>query len=284
VSIKLYILILFIASLSACSYFSEQDIERKLIARAYDKYLYLDELSENIPDNISEEDSIILAKALIKNWIEKQLLVYQAEVNLPNEKKDMEQKLADYRNDLLIYTYQSELLLQKLDTAVSDKEIESYYNENKSNFELKDYIVKVFYVKLDPNAPNLKKVEAWLSSNKADDRLKLEDYCYQFAQNYYLDDKSWLYFDDLLKEIPIEEYNIERFLRSNKLVKTSDSESLYLLYIIDYKLKDSLSPLILEKDNIRNIILNKRKRNFVSTLKKDLFEEAERKNNFEIYP
>ena len=271
-----------IASIQACSFLQPKE-ERVPVARVYEKYLYEDELSKRIPEGITGTDSVALAKNIIKNWIEKQLLVYKAETNLPEEKKNVEQKLQEYKNDLLIYTYQSELVEQKLDTSISSTEIESYYNTHQENFQLKDYIVKVRYVKLETNAPKLDKVRKLIISNKDADRTELEDYCYQFASNFYLDDNSWLYLDDLLKEVPLEVYNKEVLLKSTKLVEYSDSANIYLVKIADYKLKDGISPLSLERENIKAILLNKRKKEFINQMKQDIFDEALRKNNFETF-
>lgn len=274
--------ILTIVLFQACTFFQAEE-DRKPVARVYDKYLYEDELSSRIPKNVSSQDSTVLARSIIKNWVEKQLLVYKAETNLPEEKKNVDQKLQEYRYDLLIYAYQSELLEQKLDTVISDKEIEAYYTANQDNFQLKDYIVKVRYVKLEENAPKVDKVRKWMVSKQADDRTKLEDYCYQFASNFYLDDNSWLYLDDLLKEVPLEVYNKEQLLRSSKLIEYSDSTNIYLVKIADYKLKDGLSPLSLERENIKAILMNKRKKEFINKMKQDIFDEALRKNNFETF-
>jgi len=269
--------------LTGCQWLQSKEEERKPVARVYDQLLYHEDLSRNIPENTSSEDSIVLAKSLIRNWIEKQLMIYQAETNLTDEKKNVEEQLREFRADLLIYAYQSELIRQKMDTIVTDEEIENYYTANRDNFELKDYIVRVNYVKTELNAPKLDRVESWLLSSKEKDREKLEDYCFQFATNFYLDDESWLYLDDFLKEVPIEVYNKEKLLKNQRLVRFTDSTHVYMVRIKDYRLKDSISPLSLERENIRSIILNKRKLSFINELRQQLFEQAERKNNFEIY-
>jgi hypothetical protein len=43
---------------------------------------------------------------------------------------------------LLIYKYEEQMLRDRLDTVVSDAEIEQYFNQNASNFVLEENIVK----------------------------------------------------------------------------------------------------------------------------------------------
>lgn len=258
-------------------------MNREPVARVYESYLYRNQVEERIPNNLSVEDSLSLAKSITYSWIERQLLVHQAEKNLDAEIKDVEKKLQEYRNDLLIYAYQNELIQQKLDTNISESEIEEYYKSNQDNFKLKDYIVKVQYVRLDTNAPKLDDVKKWMAKDDEESQKQLEEYCYQFASNFYLEDQNWLYLDDVLKELPIEVYNKANFVRSKQLVQHQDSANFYLLKISSYQLKDGVSPLSLERDRIKSMLLNMRRSDFLIRLKEDLRNEAISKNNFETF-
>ena len=211
------------------------------------------------------------------------LIVRKAEENLSDEKKNVEKQLQDYRNSLITYAYERELISQKLDTVVADQEIEAYYNANKRNFELKDNIAKVRYIKVNKKAPYLDRVRKWYKSDNTKDIQSLQSYCIQFAENYYMDDNTWLLFDDLLKEIPIETYNKELFLQNNRYVEVEDSLSLYFVNIKGFMVKNSASPLSFEKQNIRNIIINKRKLELIGKMKNDVFNSARTSKDFEIY-
>lgn len=270
--------------LGSCHFLNKkEEVPRQAVARVYDKYLYRDELNDVIPSDLSSNDSAQIAENYIKNWIEQTLLLKKAEENLTDEQKDFNKQLEDYKRSLIIYAYQRELINQLLDTIVTDEEIEEYYENNKQNFELKDNIVKVRYVKVTKNAPDIKKLKKWYASDNPEDIKALESYCFQFAQNFYLDDKTWLLFDDLLKEIPIKTYNKEDFLKQNKLIEIEDSLSYYFLNIKGYKIKNSISPLSFEKENIRNIIVNKRKLEIINKMKQDIYNDAANKSEFEIY-
>ncbi|MES2593312.1 MAG: peptidyl-prolyl cis-trans isomerase [Bacteroidota bacterium] len=256
---------------------------REIIARANDAFLYKDNIKNIVPQGTSPKDSLELLKKYIENWIHEILVIQKAESNLTDAQKDVEKQLEDYRNSLITYAYEKELVKQKLDTVISGAEIEEYYTANKSNFELKDNIIKVIYVKVNKRAPGINKLVKWYKSDNLKDREQLAEYCHQFAENFYLDDNSWLLFDDLLKEIPIQTYNEELFLQNNRFVEVSDSMYSYFLNIKGFKISNSLSPLSFEKENIKNIILNKRKLQLITKMKEDIYNDAANNKNIEIY-
>jgi hypothetical protein len=270
---------------SSCNYFNNRNVEAKpdAVARVHDSYLYKDEISRMVASGTSKEDSALLVSNFIQNWVKQQLILQKAETNLNDEKKDVEKKLIDYRNSLITYIYETELIRQKLDTVVAEEEIEKYYSDNQRNFELKDNIIKVLYLKVKKDAPKIKKLKEWFKSTSAKDRAALEEYCYQFASDFHLDDETWLLFDELLKKVPVKPFDKESFLRNNKFIELEDSTDLYLVNIREMKIRESLSPLSFVKDDIRVLIVNKRKLDLIKEMEKAVYEEALEKNEFEIY-
>ena len=253
------------------------------VARVHDAYLTKEDLAGLVPAGITGEDSAALVRSFVSNWVRQQVLLRNAEENLGEEQKDVSRKLEEYRKSLLIYAYERELVAQHLDTAVSMAEIEAYYNANASNFELKDNIIKVIYLKLNRNSPKLARVREWYRSEDPKDRKLLSEYATQYALNYYLDDQTWLFFDDLVKEIPIRTYDQEQFLRNNRNIEIQDSSILYLVSIKGFKIKDSLSPLGFEVANIRNLIINQRKLKLIEDMEDKAYEAAKMKGEFEVY-
>ncbi len=259
------------------------DQNRKVVARANTAYLYEDEVKDIVPFGTSTKDSLELIKKFIDNWVHETLVIQKAESNLSEDKKNVEKQLQDYRNSLITFAYEKELVNQKLDTLVTPNEIEEYYNNNKANFELRDNIIKVIYIKVNKTAPEMKKVKNWYKSDEPKDKEQLASYCHQFAANFYLDDNSWLFFDDLLKEIPIQTYNKELFLQNNRFVEVSDSLYNYFVNIKGFKIRNSLSPISFETENIKNIILNKRKLQLIAKMKEDVYNDAVNNNKIEIF-
>ncbi|HNW69042.1 MAG TPA: hypothetical protein PKI01_01470 [Bacteroidales bacterium] len=272
----------YIIALLFCACTSKPDREGDALARVEDKYLYASDIQGVLPSNIPEKDSIEMVNEYIDNWVRQQLVIAQAEKNLSKEEKDFSKQLEDYKNSLIIFQYESKLIKQKLDTLVSDEEIFQYYEKNKANFELKENIVKVVYIKIPKNTPAALPRQL-IRSDKPQDLKKLQDFCHKYAVNYYLDDQNWLLFNDILKEIPIKTYNQEEYLKNNRIIEIQDSVFTYLMNIKGFMIKESLSPLSFERNNIRDIIINRRKLALIENMRNDVYENAVKKGNIEIF-
>jgi hypothetical protein len=272
-------LLIFVVFFTACN--GKKDDKKNAVARVFDNYLYEEDLKEAMPANISKGDSAAFASEYIDNWIQHQLLVAKADKNLSGDEKDFSKELEDYKNSLLIYKYESQLVQQNIDTTVTEEDITKYYDANKKDFQLKENIVKVLYVKL-PRKISTALPRQWLNSSNTADRNRLQDFCVKNAVNYYLDDESWLFFNDILKEIPINTYNQEEYLKNNRLIELQDSTYSYLMNIKGFMIKDGLSPLSFERNNIRNLILNKRKMKLIDDMKNQIYQDAVKGGDFEI--
>jgi hypothetical protein len=271
---------LLIFSLLSCG---ESDNKSDAVARVFDQYLSRKDVVKQIPFGTSSRDSAMLAQEIIDQWVRRQLIFKRAENNLTDEQKDVSKQIEDYRISLLTYAYERELVRQKLDTVVSDAEIETYYKSNPGNFELKNNIIRLKYIKLPVSSPNGDKASKWFRSAASADRNRLEQYCKMYAVNYLLDDANWLLFDDVLKELPIQAYSMERFNRGERNLDTKDNEYRYLISITGFLIEETSAPLSFEKNNIRNIILNKRKIKLVEQMQKDVYNQAMNDKDVEIY-
>ncbi len=276
--IGLGILLVFLGSCDSTMHSDEEPL-----AQVHDKYLYLSEVQTIIPEQASSSDSAKIVSNYINTWVRKQLLVNQAEQLLDDDSRNISRQVEDYRNSLLIYKYQQKLIQQKLDTVVTEQEVESYYNEYKSNFILPYNIVKALYIKIPKSSPDVDKVVQWYKSDEPDDQSRLQDYCYQYAVKYDQFEGEWINFKQVLSQIPTEINDEERFLRFRKYLETEDSLFLYYLRIKDYHLQGTEQPLSHAKGRIRSIILNKRKFNFIEELENEVYNKALNRNEFVIY-
>ena len=280
---KNFALIILIAfALGACKFFKRENRE-DAVARVYDHYLYKTDLEGIVPKGSKTKDSLEITKTFINNWIRQTLLLHQSVSNLTDEQQDFTKQLEDYHNSLVIYEYESKLIKQKLDTVVSTKEIEDYYAANQANFELRENIVQVNYVTISKISPLVSKFRNLLKSKRPADMEQLEELCQSSDASSSLDNENWLPFNELVKRVPLTVSDQVSFLENNKYVELQDSLYSYLVLIKSFKTKESVSPLSFEVDNIKSIILNKRKLELVSRMQEDIFQDALKKKNFELY-
>jgi hypothetical protein len=260
------------------------DVEEEIIvAKAYEYTLSLDNLEKEIPSGLHGTDSVLFVQNLINRWMQEKVMLHFSNQNLIEEEQDLDAKIEKYKNSLLIYNYQKRFIQQNLDTIVSDQEINEYYQSHLSDFELKDNIVKVMFIKLEKDSRNIREASKLMKSQKPEDKEKIKDLADRFAINYFIQDDVWLLFDDLLKEVPIKTYNQENFLKNNTFVKITDSLYTTLVQINGFRIKESVSPLSFEYDRIRHIILNKRKMMLLSKLEDDLLDKARTEGALETF-
>lgn len=279
----LYIILLSVV-ISSCQYIKDK-LEKKNepVARVYSKYLYASELAGLVPKGTPSKDSLDIVNNYINNWIRQAVILKQAEDNVEYNADDIEKQLQNYRNSLVIYSYEQQLVAQKLDTLVQYQEIRDYYDANKSNFELKKSILKGAYAKIPKSAIRLDIARKWFRSSKDKDRESLETYCMQFASVYSLDDTTWFYLDRLMNVIPLDRFSESSVLQRNNYIDFQDDHFVYLVRVKDFMYKDDISPLEFETDNIRNIIINKRKLKLINDMENSVYKEALNKGDFKIY-
>jgi len=267
---------------SSCLEFGNKNKEQP-IARVYNKKLYLSDIQNIFYEDMTKNDSIKVKNNYIENWIKNQLLLQKAELNLTDEQKNISRELENYRISLLAYKYKQNLIKQKLDTAFSDQEIEAYYEKNKANFTLDKNIIKLLYIKLPRTAPNIEHVRKIYKSEDKEDLKGLEDYCYQYANKYDYCRDEWMAFDDILNKIPLQVDDPKKYLASNDHIETADDDHYYFIKILDYKLKTMISPLSFVKENVKSILLNKRKIELLKDLESNIYNNALDHGHFEIY-
>jgi hypothetical protein len=116
-----------------------------------------------------------------------------------------------------------------------------------------------------------------------EDAFKMKEHIDNYAVKSYYDTTNWMYFSDVLKDIPLQDFNKSTFIKNKKEVMFEEGEFVYFLNILDYKLKDELSPLEFEKDRIKSIILNMRTNEIRKSLNEQLYQDALDSKQIVIY-
>ncbi|MBO3699717.1 peptidyl-prolyl cis-trans isomerase [Roseivirga sp. E12] len=282
------ILTILLSSLS-CDYLGTSDQSsvnnsKELVASVGSSFLFESDIANLVSVQTNKEDSTLIVERYVRNWIKKELLVKEANSSIKVNQSEIEKKVSDYRYTLLSYEYQKQMIQQLLDTAVSYEEIRSYYEDNRENFSLRQNIFRGRYLKISNDAPKKNDIRRWIKSSRPQDLESLKSYAFQFADNYSLEDSTWIKFDDIIKNSPLSTVsNKVQFLRRNRYVEEVDSVYLYLLKIQEYKISEEASPLEFVQEEIRNIILNKRKVALAKGLENDIYERAKENEDYKIY-
>ncbi|MDH3709058.1 MAG: peptidyl-prolyl cis-trans isomerase [Cyclobacteriaceae bacterium] len=262
----------------------QMEPDKVAVARVFENFLYEEDLEGLTSEAINSEDSADISDRYVRSWIQKQLLLNKAYDEINFDEAELQRKILDYRYALMVHEYKQLHIDQNLRTEVSEEEIQQYYTNHEDNFELKQNIIRGLFIKLPVEAPRISKVGKLIRSKKPEDRDELVSYCYQFASFYSVEDTVWLNFDDVIKNTPLSSIpNQEQYLKSNKYVETNDQNFQYFLYIYEYKITDQISPLEFVRDNIAEIIVNRRKIALANKLESDIYTQALNNNDFEIF-
>lgn len=262
----------------------KKTVEEKPVARVNEAFLYESDLEGMVQADATESDSTARIERYVKNWVRKQLLIDEAKSKIDFDEADLERKILNYRYSLIAYQYQAFYINQHINKEVSDEEIQSYYDINQDNFPLKQNIIRGKFIKVPDNAPRINQIKRLLLSSKEKDHNTLQAYCFEIASNFTLVDSIWINYDDLVRGSPFAETpNTVQFLRNRKYAEASDDVYKYFLKISEYKKTDDIAPLDVVKDQIVDIIINKRKIALAESLEKEVYNEAQKQNSFEIY-
>jgi len=280
-----YILLIIII-LSSCNFFKSKKEDENVnpVARVYDKILYEGDLKGVGANAASPEDSVLAVKNYIDSWIRRELILKYAEENLPTELDDIEKQIEKYRQSLIIYTYEKELIKQKLDDSVTEKEISDYYEKYKEAFSLKTGIYNLQYIKLK-TAPRraLDSARVWLKKPNEVNNSKLENFCEQYAVKYVLNDSSWFEKDEIENILPINNIDWDDLAFNKQFLELKDSLYLNLVKINNVKFKGSDAPLSYVRKDISAIIINKRKLDYITQVHNTIYEDALKNKKFEIF-
>ena len=276
--------LLFIAlTLSNCRS-NDISLKRVPVAKIGDQILYSDDIPFQTTQGISKDDSLTIIRNYVNQWAKHELLFQRAEKNLTSDVKDhIEKQLDENRLNLIVYEYQQQMMLEKMDTVIGEDEIQDYYAKNESSFTLTSNIVKALFIKLPVETPDLYKFRNLIRSTKQKDMQDLESLCYQFAEKYDDFDEDWVTLDRISLELNKDIGDQESFLRRTNYYETSDSSSIYLLGISDFRLRGTLAPFEFVKDDIKRIIWNDRRITFLKDLENGIYNDAIKENGIKIY-
>ncbi|WP_417359288.1 peptidyl-prolyl cis-trans isomerase [Galbibacter sp.] len=269
--------------LVSCDYFKSQPVEDP-IAKVGESYLVLSDIDKIIPENISVQDSTILANNYIQDWAQQQLMLSRAKLNIPEIKqKEFEDLVKQYRADLFINAYKEGLVAKSMDTQVSHMELETYYEDHKENFKLNERLVKIRYINVANQYDDIKQLREAIRRFNQEDKDLLNSLAITF-KSYSLNDSTWVKSSSIIQKLP--KINIENsgsYLKKSHFFELSDSLGVYLVTVNEVLERNDIAPLEYVEPTVRKIILNKRKLDFIKKLERELLDEATGNKEFEIF-
>lgn len=237
-------------------------------------FLYKEDLEAVMPVGLRGKDSASFAEKYIHNWVEETLLYQKAEGNIPNSRK-IDELVASYRKALIMHTYQEELVNQKLGTEITEEEIEQYYIQNTGMFRADQPYVQGLFMKVPINTPHLNRVRTWYKSNSSDALDKLEKFSIGHAISYDYFYDTWKPVSDVSVKLPLKQLDTDlEYLNRNRNIELKDSAFCYFLHVERFLPQGEHLPLEYAGSEIREILINLKRVEFINRMKDDLYQDA----------
>jgi hypothetical protein len=282
--ILICIALLSLCATSSCKYFKKKSPTSGeiVLARANNDYLYLSDLS-GLTKNMSIKDSVAFLANYSESWVRRRLLLKKAEENVPIDELGIDKKVEDYRQSLLLYEYEKELINQKLDKGVSEAEIQEFYDKNKDKFTLESDIYDVQYVEIHTDAQDLDKMRQIILNPKTEDDVnKREGYCKVYAQSYSFADSNWMASSAVLKKFPISANDLKTLSSGGRFVEYKNNRDSYFLYVKTVRHQGDPSPLEYIRNQIKEIVVNKKKVVLIQKIYDGIYAEAIKSGKCEV--
>lgn len=242
--------------------------EEKVVAKVGKKVLY----DKFLPSSLKQsKDSTQLIADYVDSWIYYQVMEQKAQNFLPSGKlEDLNQKMLDYKATLFAYEYEKELIHQKVSIDVNEEEAYNYYEANKKGFTAPQNLIKGRYFFMENSVSQADSIKTWFENNNLE---ALEKNGYQFASQFKLE-SEWFLFDDFQARLPEKIEDPKEFLRKNRFVEIKDNKRTCLLFIEDFRRVGEIIPFEFKEQDIKRIIINKRREEYLNKIKNDIKREA----------
>ncbi len=277
-------LFLLLGGLNSCGKFFEKQPDQLPLARVGDEYLYRSDVEPLLGKNISKEDSASFVTNYINNWASKKLLLGKAEINLSEEKlAEFNELVSTYRNDLYTRAYKEALVAQGSDSLVTRQQLKEFYDNEKNNFRLKEKLVQLRFVQLPNGFLNKDEVIEKLKRFRSSDISYLDSIGVQFKKLNF-NDSIWIPIDRVLAEIPpLTLKNEKEYLKKSQFFELEDANGVYLTKVTNVRRPNDIAPLSYIEPTIKQVLLSRRRLEYIRKLETEVIDEAVKDKEFEVY-
>ena len=274
-----FIGIISIFLLTGCQALSKKQ-QSGVAVEVHGQYLYRSTL-DSLTIGLNSEDSLRIAQQYISQWA-KDILISEEVKNMHSSisKEELDRMVEDYRRTLYAHAYEEYLVTNQMSRTVPDSIIQHFYHQMPERFLLNESIVKGMLVVIPSDAPNSKKLRAWMADESLDE---IEKYAYQLATGYELFTDKWLTTTDIISRMPIERENLETRLKIKNQIEVTDSLNTYLFQVTDKELRGAPMPMEYARKEIEMIILNDRQVEFLNKERERLYEESVQRGEVKYY-
>lgn len=255
--------------------------EDPVLARVHQKELRLSELDGMFANNATAEDSALVIQAFVNRWSRDAILQWEAERNLPPD-LNIDRLVRDYRASLVSSHYEEVLVKMRLDSSISQSELEAYYEEHKSQYQLERPIVRCLFIRVPYPLEDEASLQQLWNNGRIQDTTALAVYCDRFAEVALLQPAAWYSLDDIAQQLPEGVITADNVSKKGEFSMREGSYR-YYFRLLEVKPRLEIAPLSYVEEQARKVILHNRKRKVLEEAREEIFDRELRRNNIETF-
>ena len=257
-------------------------VERATVASIGDRHLYKDEADMAYAQQGRGMDSTAFMQNYIEQWVIDVLFHDKAKENVVST-DEIDRMVENYRRTLIQNLYQDRLITQQLLPGISVAEVQAFYEKEQSLFELTEPYVKGFYVQLPPKASRIRDVRNWCLRKGQDDLEELEKLCSENGYVYQFFMEEWIPFGDLAHKLPLTEQQLMDRLSKKSTIEFKEGQFTYFVCADSILQRNDIKPIEMVSNEIKELLINSKKANFIKTVKRSLYEDALKEGRVILY-
>ncbi len=275
---------LLLLGLYSCRPVTEESIEEdRVLAKVYNKTLYLSEVKALVPPGLSDGDSLLRLNAIVEKWARDALLMHEAEKNISKD-LNIDQLVRDYRASLIVHNFEKQLVEANVDSTVSRRELLDYYEKNKDQYILEKPVIRCFFIQFPKDLPEHNRIKNIWSKVPQDTTAfsALMRFSIESTQKVLLNDSSWYEIDQIVDIMPPNSYSVQMLSQGGNFQVTDESYH-YWCKVFEYKEANEYPPLNFIEDQLKKVILHHEKIELLKETRDEIYEREIRRNNVHIY-
>lgn len=211
-----------------------------IVAQYRDSVLLMPDVVKQLPSGISPEDSAILIKRIIDQWIEG-FLVEDLAANQIDDIDRINALTDKYRRSLIADSYRRKMRQTGVQPVDMDKAKE-YYKTHLKELKLERPIVKGLYIRLPATSSHLDDIRNWMKIADPESYDALENTGRREATGFSYFADRWVDFDVIAGDIPHKLGDADKFVAETVDFETELNGTIYILHLTDFRKSGDIMP------------------------------------------
>lgn len=279
--VSILLILFIIASCDPVKPLVEDSPKQILLAQVFDYKLYFDDIKDLIQGYSNVQDSMQQVKSLTEHWVRDRLILVEAEKNFPKE-ANMNKLLEDYRQSLLRHFFEQRTIEERLDTVITEADLEAYYEAYKEQHRLESGILRGYYFKIRKPQNRSDRILTWWRSFPKEHFDEVVSYAAQRAKPNWSDSTQWHEMHMLIQLFP-EGTLSPQAIRSKQGIMREDRDYVHLLYPLEVYNERDIAPLSRVRQQAARYIIHQRELELLDRIKKEIYDRDIQNEQVKIF-